>query len=55
MKRVKEKEIVCTVTDKSGRWSCDTIKNYAKCCEKLGEDKLKTMPITICEHDNAER
>ena len=52
--RVSEKEIVCTVTDKSGRWSCDTLMNYKEGCEKLVEDGGKTPMITIEEHNEAE-
>ena len=32
-KRIKAKEIVCFVRDKSGRMSCDSLDNYRKACE----------------------
>ena len=54
-RRVMRKEIVCTVTDKSGRWSCDTLDNYRESCEKLIEDVNKTQEIPIQEHDRAEQ
>ena len=53
--RVKDKEIVCTITDKSGRWSCDTLSNYKNSCTKLVDDTNKTPMITMAEHEGAER
>ena len=32
--RIKGKEVICYVTDKSGRWTCDTISNYEVACRK---------------------
>ena len=55
VQRVKDKEVVCTVTDKSGRWSCDTIDNYKIGCMKLVDDAKKTPKITVDQHDGAER
>ena len=53
--RVTVGEIVCTVTDKSGRWSVDTSENYKKGCQKLVADEEKTPEITREEHEEAER
>ena len=54
-KRVKDKEIVCMVTDKSGRWSCDTLDNYKESCSKMVSDESKTPIISVEEHEAAER
>ena len=48
-------EIICTVTDKSGRWSCDTTENYKDGCTKLVEDQNKTPTVTSDEHREAEK
>ena len=53
--RVREGEVVCYVTDKSGRWSCDTLENYRNGCKKLVEDATKTPLISMDEHEKAER
>ena len=53
--RVDIGEIVCTVTDKSGRWACDSIENYKKGCEKLVADEQKTPRITQEQHQEAEQ
>ena len=53
-KRIKEKEIVCYETDKSGRWSIDSLENYERACkEQLDSDKI--IEITEAEHDEAEK
>ena len=53
-KRVREGEIVCYTTDKSGRWSVDSVENYKRACEEhLGVDK--TVEITWEDHDRAEK
>ena len=52
-KRIDQKEIVCYETDKSGRWSIDSIDNYEKACkEQLSVDKM--TEITEEEHTRAE-
>ena len=54
-KRIKAKEIVCFVTDKSGRMSCDSLDNYRKACEAELADARKTPEITIDDHEEAEK
>ena len=54
-KRIKAKEIVCFVTDKSGRMSCDTLENYKRACEEELSDDRKTPEITMDEHGAAEK
>ena len=54
-KRVKEGDIVCCITDKSGRWSCDTRENYLEACMNELEDQEKTPEITLEEHENGEK
>ena len=49
--RMKEKELVCCVTDKSGRWSCDTMQNYKDACMEELRDEEKTPEITSVEHE----
>ena len=46
---------MCYETDKSGRWSVDTVNNYKRACEEHLNDREKTAEITIGEHKNAER
>jgi len=53
--RVKNKEIVCFTTDKSGRWSCDTPENYRNACRNQLADHTKTQRITEGEHNEAEK
>ena len=53
--RVKNKEIVCFTTDKSGRWSCDTPENYKRACRSQLADQSKTQRITEGEHNEAEK
>ena len=53
--KVNEKEIVCTVTDKSGRWACDALDNYRNACSKELLDEEKTPKITLEDHNNGER
>ena len=59
LKGMKEKgrdgEVVYTVTDKSGRWSCDSVTNYKLACSKHLNDSEKTPRITMEEHNRAER
>ena len=52
--RVRNGEIVCFVTDKSGRWSVDSPENYKRACKAHLEDLEKTTPITPQLHDVAE-
>ena len=52
--RIKGGEIVCFVTDKSGRWSVDSPENYKKACKSHLEDVEKTIPISHEMHDKAE-
>ena len=53
--RVKAGEIVCFVTDKSGRWSVDTPENYKRACEAELSDASKTPEITLEDHNSAEK
>ena len=53
--RVRKREMVCFVTDKSGRWACDSLENYRDNCMKLVENEDKTPQISIAEHNRAER
>ena len=53
-RRIKEGELVCFVTDKSGRWSVDSPENYKRACQVHLEDAEKTAPITHTMHDEAE-
>ena len=53
--RVKEGEIVCFITDKSGRWAVDTPENYRRACEAELSDESKTPEISLEEHDVAEK
>ena len=54
-RRVEQGEIVCTVTDKSGRWSCDTSGNYKRSCMKELDDVSRTPEISMTEHSEGER
>ena len=54
-KMVKNKEIVCFTTDKSGRWSCDTPDNYRSACKAQLNDQSKIEKITAKDHDVAEK
>ena len=47
--------MVCFVTDKSGRWACDSLENYRDNCMKLVENVDKTPIISMAGHDSAER
>ena len=53
--RINDGEIVCYETDKSGRWSVDTVDNYKKACEEHLNDENKTREITLNEHKIAEK
>ena len=53
--RVRKREIVCFVTDKSGRWAVDTPENYKRACEAELADKTKTPEISLEDHDCAEK
>ena len=37
--KIKDNELICYQTDKSGRWSCDSESNYIKACEKHVNDE----------------
>ena len=50
-KRVKEDDVVCCVTDKSGRWACDTKDNYLEACMNELQDPTRTPKITLQEHE----
>ena len=54
-KRVTTGEIVCFVTDKSGRWAVDTPENYKRACEAELSNEDKTPESSIEEHDVAEK
>ena len=54
-RRVKAGEIVCFVTDKSGRMSCDSLQNYKRACQAELSDDSKTPEITMEDHDLAEK
>ena len=47
---IKGKEAICYVTDKSGRWTCDTISNYEVACRKQLEGNSKVRENTTREH-----
>ena len=52
--KVKKNEIVCCVTDKSGKWACDTIENYKTAC--MNElDAERSPEIDLIEHEQGER
>ena len=52
--KIKDEEMVCYVTDKSGRWTCDSMNNYRKACEdQLSDDKIKE--VNEEEHGKNER
>ena len=53
--KVKGGEIVCCVTDKSGRWACDTVSGYKEVCMDELRDESRTPVITAEEHDRGER
>ena len=52
---VRAGDVVCRVTDKSGRWACDTLNNYKEACMNELRDVEKTPEIDIREHDKGER
>ena len=54
-KRVKEKEIVCCVTDKSGRWACETQGSYREACMEELKDPGRTPEISMEEHERGEK
>ena len=47
-------ELVCSVTDKSGRWTCDRSENYKEACVRE-LDAVKTPMIDIETHNLGER
>ena len=53
--RVRQRELVCCITDKSGRWACDTTQNYREACMDELRDVEKTPEISIEEHGQGER
>ena len=55
IERERKKELVCYKTDKSGRWSCETVENYKEGCLKLLADADKTPKITEEEHRKSEK
>lgn len=54
-RRVDDGEMVCCVTDKSGRWSCDSTENYKMGCINQLNDSDRTPEITVAEHEEGER
>ena len=43
--RIDKGEMVCFVTDESGRWSCDSIGNYKGACEAQLRDQDKIVEV----------
>ena len=52
--RVREGEVVCYVTDKSGRWSCDSMDNYKRACEEQLRDE-KIEEVSQEQHEKNEK
>ena len=48
-------EVVCCITDKSGRWSCDTRENYRDACMEELREEDRTPQISMVENDQGER
>ena len=55
VEKVREGEVICYETDKSGRWAVDTVENYTEGCRKLLEVEGASRKITEQEHREAER
>ena len=53
--RVRQGEVVCCVTDKSGRWACETKESYKEACMDELRDEERTPEIDMREHDQGER
>lgn len=53
--KVKEGEMICCVTDKSGRWACDTRQSYKQVCMDELNDVNRTPVIDEKEHNRGER
>ena len=53
--RINVGEIVCYETEKSGRWSVDTVSNYKKACGEHLNNEEKTREITLNEHKITKR
>ena len=52
--KIKDKEMVCYITDKSGRWACDSVNNYRKACEdQLRDNKIEE--VSEEQHDKNEK
>ena len=45
--KIEKKEVVCYITDKSGRWSCDTLNNYEVACKQQLEGNNKVKEIRV--------
>ena len=52
--RIKSGELVCFVSDISGRWSVDSPENYKRACQVHLENEEKTTPITHTMRNEAE-
>ncbi len=54
-KKIKDRQMICYQTDKSGRWSCDSEINYIKACEKHIVNNDSISEKTVEEQCEAER
>ena len=53
--KVKSGEMVCCVTDKSGKWACDSMQGYKEVCMDELRDRDRTPVIDDKQHDKGER
>ena len=53
--RIKEGEVVCCVTDKSGRWACETQESYKEACMEELKDAERTPEVSKEEHEKGEK
>lgn len=53
--KVKRGELICCVSDKSGRWTCDSVENYKRACMDELRDRDRTPEITLEMHQVGER
>ena len=53
--RVRNGELIYCVTDKSGRWACDTVESYKEACMNELNDDTRIPEIDHEEHDRGER
>ena len=54
-KKIVDGDVICCVTDKSGRWACDTRERYKEVCLDELRDESRTPAIGDREHDVGER